>query len=98
MKRAATDKERVKKLIDKGAPFSTSGIFLHTSNMIITSDDIIQAQQHHLESIERKKQKKADKENEEKLQTCQKASQAVAKFKTLPLDKISTKMLSSPID
>ena len=47
VKRSPTNKERIKKLIDKGATFSASGIFLHTGNMVITSHDITDAQKQH---------------------------------------------------
>ena len=47
VKRTSTDKDRVQKLIEKGAIFSTSGIFLHTSNMVITSNDLLEAQKFH---------------------------------------------------
>ena len=91
VKRAETDKQQVQKLIDKGATFSTSGLFLHTGNMIITSDEITAAQKFHLDEIEKKKQNKIEEKNEERLQNVQKAVQAVEKFKPYPKTKLLRK-------
>ena len=37
-------KDRVKMLIEKGASFSTSGLFIHAGNMAITADELTSAQ------------------------------------------------------
>ena len=48
-------------LIEKGATFSTSGLFRHTGNIVITADELISAQKQHLDLVEQKKYDIIDK-------------------------------------
>ena len=41
-----------RKLIEKGAIFSTSGLFIHTGNMVITTDELTSKQKQHLQKKE----------------------------------------------
>ena len=61
MKRLKEKKDRIKLLIEKGATFSTSGLFIHTGNMVITADELTSAQKQHLDSVEQKKSDILDK-------------------------------------
>ena len=63
MKRLKENKDRIKMLIEKGATFSTSGLFIHTGNMVITADELTSAQKQHLDLVEQKKSDVIDKKN-----------------------------------
>ena len=48
-------------LIEKGATFSTSGLFIHTGNMVITADELTSTQKQHLDLVEQKESAIIDK-------------------------------------
>ena len=58
--RKATNIEQVQELVNKGATFSASGIFMHTGSMFITSEAILSASRIVLDNRNAKAKEKQD--------------------------------------
>ena len=91
MKRLKEKKDRVKMLIEKGATFSTSGLFIHTGNMVITADELTTAQKQHLDSVEQKKSDIIDKKTAAMLEVKINAESGARKAKSIGTEKLLLK-------
>ena len=91
MKRLKEKKDRIKLLIEKGATFSTSGLFIHTGNMVITADELTTAQKQHLDSVEQKKSDIIDKKTAAMLEVKINAESGARKAKSIGTEKLLLK-------
>ena len=67
--------------MEKGATFSTSGLFIHTGNMVFTVDELIFTQKWNLTNIEKKRTDRINKKSIETLEVKLNAETAGRKFK-----------------
>ena len=67
--------------MEKGATFSTSGLFIHTGNVVFTVDKLIFTQKQNLTNIEKKRTDRINKKSIETLEVKLNAETAGRKFK-----------------
>ena len=78
-------------LIEKGATFSTSGLFRHTGNIVITADELTPAQKQHLDLVEQKKNDIIDKKTASILEVKINTESGARKAKSIGNEKLLLK-------